>query len=125
MKNNNAIIKSVLVGVSFSLTLLTSSVGYAKEYYKWVDSKGTTHYTTTPPPKTAKRHGKIDTYGYRSDSPAPTQAQNTTQNTAPVANTNVGAPNNTLPAHTTMMDNQQREANAALQNGSVERAQLR
>ncbi|OAL80033.1 hypothetical protein AY606_05175 [Acinetobacter sp. SFB] len=46
--------------VTFSLS---STTGFAKEYYKWVDAKGSTHYTSTPPPKSAKKKGKVDTYG--------------------------------------------------------------
>ncbi|MDN5513140.1 DUF4124 domain-containing protein [Acinetobacter sp.] len=42
---------------------LSSTTSFAKEYYKWVDAKGSTHYTTTPPPKSAKKKGKVDTYG--------------------------------------------------------------
>ena len=40
-----------------------STTGFAKEYYKWVDAKGSTHYTITPPPKSAQKKGKVDTYG--------------------------------------------------------------
>lgn len=43
--------------------LICSSQVSAKEYYKWVDAKGSTHYTTTPPPKNAQRKGKVNTYG--------------------------------------------------------------
>lgn len=42
---------------------LSSTTSFAKEYYKWVDAKGSTHYSTTPPPKSAKKKGKVDTYG--------------------------------------------------------------
>ena len=47
--------------LSFSLSSTTS---FAKEYYKWVDAKGSTHYTATPPPKSAQKKGKVGTYGW-------------------------------------------------------------
>lgn len=31
-------------------------------FYKWVDAKGTTHYTLTPPPKSARKIKKVATY---------------------------------------------------------------
>lgn len=51
-----------------------SSQVSAKEYYKWVDRNGSTHYTTTPPPKNARHQGKIDTYGASRNSSAPAAA---------------------------------------------------
>lgn len=48
----------IFLALSFSSTAV-----FAKEYYKWVDAKGSTHYTTTPPPKSVKKKGKVDTYG--------------------------------------------------------------
>ena len=53
-----------------------SSMVQAKEYYKWVDQNGSTHYTTTPPPKSAKKKGKVETYGWK----APTTSVNTNTN---------------------------------------------
>lgn len=46
-----------------------------QDYYKWVDSNGSTHYSTTPPPKAkgVKTRGKIKTYGWST-----TPVQNTT-----------------------------------------------
>ena len=47
-----------------ALTLLAfSNSTFAQQYYKWVDKNGSTHYTTTPPPKGAKRLDKVSTYG--------------------------------------------------------------
>nr|WP_086205394.1 DUF4124 domain-containing protein [Acinetobacter sp. ANC 4648] len=46
-----------------SIATFSSSQSFAKQYYKWTDSKGSTHYTNTPPPKNAKSKSKIDTYG--------------------------------------------------------------
>ena len=51
----------------------------AQQYYKWVDAKGSTHYTTTPPPKGAKRLDKIATYGSSVYSAPETQHTNEAQ----------------------------------------------
>lgn len=42
-----------------------NATSFAKDYYKWVDAQGSTHYTTTPPPKAKgiQNRGKIQTYG--------------------------------------------------------------
>lgn len=106
------------LGMVITSVMLFSPVSHAKEYYKWVDSKGTTHYTTTPPPKSAKNRGKIDTYGYRQ----PTQpAQQTTPAPAQPAET----PNQSIPVpNASSMDAQQREANAALDRGAQQRSDL-
>ena len=53
------------LGITIALTAM-SSLSSAAEYYKWVDSKGTTHYTKTPPPATAKKKAKVETYGWKS-----------------------------------------------------------
>ena len=108
MKINNWI-KIIVLSTSFtSLAFLSIASSSAKEYYKWVDSKGSTHYTTTPPPKTAKKKGKVDTYGWRSSttttqSPEPQNQEMTAPVPAPTSN------------QTSSMDQQQREANEALQ----------
>lgn len=34
----------------------------AQNFYKWVDRNGSTHYTTTPPPKNAKTLSTVATY---------------------------------------------------------------
>ena len=49
-----------LVGMALAMG---STQSFAKTYYKWVDSQGSTHYTTTPPPKGAKHLNKVSTYG--------------------------------------------------------------
>ncbi|HHW52742.1 DUF4124 domain-containing protein [Acinetobacter towneri] len=106
------------LSASLMLILGTSSVS-AKQYYKWVDAKGSTHYTTTPPPKTAKKQGKVDTYGWRNSAPnIPNQTTNAT--TAPANGTTPANANNTAP--TPVMDQQQREANDALNKAQQERA---
>ena len=106
------------LSASLMLILGTSAVS-AKQYYKWVDTKGSTHYTTTPPPKTAKKQGKVDTYGWRNSAPnIPNQTTNAT--TAPANSTTPANANTTAP--TPVMDQQQREANAALNQAQQERA---
>ena len=73
--------------VTFSLS---STTGFAKEYYKWVDAKGSTHYTTTPPPKSAKKKGKVDTYGSsRSSTPNPSAPENINNIEQPTQNTTI------------------------------------
>ena len=65
-----------------SIAAFSSSQSFAKQYYKWVDSKGSTHYTTTPPPQNAKSKSKIDTYGAHQSTVA------TTPQTAPASDSN-------------------------------------
>lgn len=57
---------STLIGLS----MVTTAVN-AKQYYKWVDSNGSTHYTTTPPPQHAKKSGTVNTYGWANSAPTP------------------------------------------------------
>ena len=45
-----------------SLILFASACIHAQDFYKWGDANGSTHYTSTPPPKNAKRLGSISTY---------------------------------------------------------------
>ena len=42
--------------------MLFATQNHAEQYHKWVDSKGSTHYTTTPPPKGSKKQGQVKTY---------------------------------------------------------------
>ena len=73
--------------VTFSLS---STPGFAKEYYKWVDAKGSTHYTTSPPPKSAKKKGKVDTYGVtRSSTPSQSAPENIKTIEQPTQNTTI------------------------------------
>jgi len=104
-----------LVGMGLAMG---STQSFAKTYYKWVDSQGSTHYTTTPPPKTAKKKGKLDTYGWKNSPQAPPSE------VPPPANmpNTVPAPPNAVPsaapaAPAVDLENQQREANEALQQG--------
>ena len=88
-----------------TMLMCSSSALMAQSFYKWVDQHGSTHYTTTPPPKNAKKLSKVDTYHHpQSKATTPTQPSNPNQNTSPQA-----APN--------QMDQQQQEANAALEQG--------
>ena len=59
---SSAFIKFGFMAICLSFSL-SSTTSFAKEYYKWVDAKGSTHYTATPPPKSAQKKGKIATYG--------------------------------------------------------------
>ena len=65
---------SFLTALSLSCAIslgICSSSASAIQYYKWVDAKGTTHYTKTPPPKTAKKATTVDTYGWKNSAPTP------------------------------------------------------
>ena len=82
------------------LLLVCMGAGYytpamAQQYYKWVDQKGSTHYTVTPPPKSAKHKGKINTYGWRNSAPLP--APSAQESNPPVTSTSSGSPT-TAPA---------------------------
>lgn len=119
MHNNRSYKNKVFRVAGLGLALFFSHQSYAKEYYKWVDSNGSTHYSATPPPKSAKNKGKIDTYGYYSSSSQQSNSALSQQTNSAPANSNTSpAP---IPSNATH-DQQQREANAALQRGAVERA---
>ncbi|MFW1753215.1 DUF4124 domain-containing protein [Acinetobacter wanghuae] len=61
---------SSCIGLSCAVLLSSvSSTSFATDYYKWVDSKGTTHYTKTPPPASAKKKAKVETYGWKNSAP--------------------------------------------------------
>lgn len=88
MKQRQRFAHTAFVSTIFALfSVVGVSASHAKQYYKWVDSKGSTHYTTTPPPKNARSQSKVNTYGYHGDSrpanPAPTASQNQPQNGQP------------------------------------------
>ena len=111
------------LSTSLILIFATSSVS-AKQYYKWVDANGSTHYTTTPPPKTAKKKGKVDTYGWRNSAPTVATPANSTANptsTAANATNQQATPTTNHPAGNPVMDQQQREANDALNKAQQER----
>lgn len=105
--------------ISFGVLLLASSMSpqsFAKEFYKWVDSNGSTHYSANPPPKNARHKTKVETYGHPVSTPTPSTLP---VNTQPPANTSVDTTSSTSDAP---KPDQQSEANAALQKGQLERA---
>ncbi|WP_288390012.1 DUF4124 domain-containing protein [uncultured Acinetobacter sp.] len=61
----------------------TTNTLYAQSYYKWIDARGSTHYTKTPPPKGAKKQGKVDTYSSTSSTSAATSSPASTPAIAP------------------------------------------
>jgi len=90
---------------------ICSTSASAIQYHKWVDAKGVTHYTKTPPPKSAKKATTVDTYGWKNSAPASSRTTETevqTENTPQEQQQQ--APQ--VPAN---QDQQQREANEALQ----------
>lgn len=104
-----------LVGMGLAIG---STQSFAKTYYKWVDNQGSTHYTTTPPPKAAKKQGKIDTYGWNnSPQAASSEAPPATNmpNTPPAVSNAVPSAVPAAPA--VELENQRREANEALERG--------
>ena len=112
-------IAACLVGMGLAMS---STQSFAKTYYKWVDNQGSTHYTTTPPPKTAKKKGKVDTYGWKN---SPQAASSEAPPPANMPN-NIPAPPNAVPstapaAPAIELENQRREANEALERGQQAR----
>lgn len=80
----------------------------AQQYYKWVDRKGTTHYTTTPPPKTAKKKGKVETYGWHNSAPLNTNQPNTQDSQAVALPQNMQTPQvNSVPSSNSQQSNSQ------------------
>lgn len=95
------IFRSLSLCFGLASLLLFSLNSHAQEFYKWVDSNGSTHYTTTPPPKNkgVKQKGKINTYGWQNNPsstvtpPVPsatTTAPPGTKITPPVVDPNTG-----------------------------------
>ena len=104
---------SFLTGLSLSCAIslgICSSSASAIQYYKWVDAKGTTHYTKTPPPKTAKKATTVDTYGWKNSAPTPPRTNETEVQTENSTQEQLQQPQ--IPAN---QDQQQREANEALE----------
>ncbi|VXA56117.1 conserved exported hypothetical protein [Acinetobacter proteolyticus] len=85
-------LKTILYAIGGTALLLCSSQNYAQQYYKWVDAKGSTHYTTTPPPKGAKRLDKVSTYGNSHQSSNPTTQQGHQANPEATPNVTQQAP---------------------------------
>ena len=116
MKLNQRLTHTVLASAVFAFVAMGSSTVMAKQYYKWVDSKGSTHYTTTPR-STAK---KIDTYGYQGSStpvsqPAP-QQNTPTPNQPPQQNQPQN--NNNVSPQQQQNEQQHKEANQTLERGA-------
>lgn len=63
---NLSYLKTILYTTVATAILVFSSQSQAQQYYKWMDKSGSTHYTTTPPPKSAKHLNKVSTYGSQS-----------------------------------------------------------
>lgn len=66
---------SMLTAVCALASFSTQASNYQK-MYKWVDHKGSTHYTLTPPPANAKKVGDVMTYN---DTPSGSSAPTSTQ----------------------------------------------
>ncbi|MFB2579013.1 MULTISPECIES: DUF4124 domain-containing protein [unclassified Acinetobacter] len=64
-------------------TLASTSI-QAQSFYKWVDASGSTHYTTTPPPKNARKQGVVNTIN---DTPSGTNYRPSVATPAPENNT--------------------------------------
>ncbi|WP_180082962.1 DUF4124 domain-containing protein [Acinetobacter sp. YH12102] len=94
---------------AISLGIYSTSAS-AIQYYKWVDAKGITHYTKTPPPKSAKKATTVDTYGWKNSAPASPRTAETEVQTENTPQEQLQQPQ--IPAN---QDQQQREANEALQ----------
>ena len=82
---NLSYLKTTLYTVATTALLLCSSQNYAQQYYKWVDANGSTHYTTTPPPKGSKRLDKVSTYGtsHQNTNPTTHRGQQATPDATP------------------------------------------
>ena len=87
MKQKHGLTYTVIATLVTAVLGMTMTTAHAKQYYKWVDSKGSTHYTTTPPPKSARSKAKVETYGWGGNSasakPAPVQQPAVAQPSAP------------------------------------------
>lgn len=57
MPSSFPVIKITFIPLCLILSLGSTS-SFAKEYYKWVDAKGSTHYTTTPPQNQLRKKAK-------------------------------------------------------------------
>lgn len=74
-------ISAIKLGSAISALALIFSAqsSFAQNFYKWVDANGSTHYTAAPPPKSAQKKGKIETYGWKNSSPAAPVSQGEVQ----------------------------------------------
>ena len=46
----------------FNLLFFIIPLSHAQDFYKWIDASGSTHYSATPPPSSAKKLGSVSTY---------------------------------------------------------------
>jgi hypothetical protein len=53
--------KWILATITF-ISYFAIEAAYAQPFYKWVDDKGATHYTQTPPPQQAVKKVSINTH---------------------------------------------------------------
>ena len=105
--------KTSLILLAATLASTAPQFTQAQKFYKWVDGSGSTHYTTTPPPRNAKKLGKISTYNDLSSSAvANNNANRETPNTATDSNNatsatpaNNATPNNNAPTSNTSNSN--------------------
>lgn len=63
---NLSYLKTISYTAIATAILIYSTQSQAQQYYKWVDKSGSTHYTTTPPPKGTKHLNTVSTYGSQS-----------------------------------------------------------
>lgn len=87
---NLSYLKTSLYTAVATAILVCSSQSQAEQYYKWVDKNGSTHYTTTPPPKGTKHLNRVSTYGtqppVKNSTPNPEQqAQDKTDKAVPTS----------------------------------------
>lgn len=124
MNQYNPLKSIALYVILTSTAIFTANQTFAKEYYKWVDSNGSTHYTATPPPKAAKKKGKVETYGWQGQPAAtqtpvnvnPQQSKESHESQIPSGQSpNQPTTHATTRGNVSEIDTQQREANEALQ----------
>lgn len=71
------LLTSRLMATACITTLLLCSFSNAhasKNFYKWVDEKGVTHYSAHPPAKAQEEAIKVRTTNLKADEPAPAEA---------------------------------------------------
>ena len=90
---------------------ICSTSASAIQYHKWVDAKGVTHYTKTPPPKSARKATTVDTYGWKNSAPTLPRTAESVEQTENITQEQLQQ-SPQVPAN---QDQQQREANEALQ----------
>ena len=93
-KHMNINMKTSLILLAATLASTAPQFTQAQKFYKWVDGSGSTHYTTTPPPRNAKKLGNVSTYN---DTPSsrnltpPSPASNSQENSQAANNANQAA----------------------------------